>query len=56
MTFFQNGGHFEPEVKLKLTLTTQNGSEANGKLYKTINTVKLYTDDLMLLLRIENML
>ena len=56
MAFFQNGGPLEPEVKLKLTLTTQNVSEANGKLYKTINTVKLYTDDLILLLRIENML
>ena len=52
---FQNGGHLEPEVKLKLTLTTQNGSEANGKLYQTINTVKLYTDNLILLSRIENM-
>ena len=37
MAFFQNGGHLEPEVKLKFTPTTQNGSEANGKLYETIN-------------------
>ena len=55
MASFQNGGHLEPEVKLKLTLITQNGSEANGKLYQTINTVKLYIDNLILLSRIENM-
>ena len=34
MTFFQNGGHLEPEVKLKLTLTTQNGSESNENYMK----------------------
>ena len=34
MVFFQNGGHLELEVKLKLALTTQKGSESNRKQYE----------------------
>ena len=41
--------------KIKID-STQNGSEANGKLYETINTVKMYTDNLILLSRIENVI
>ena len=54
MAFFQNGGHLEPEVKLKLT-NYAKWIRIKRKLYETINTVKLYTDNLILLSRIENM-
>ena len=50
---FQNGGHLEPEVKLKLTLRKMDQKQTEN--YETINTVKLYTDNLILLSRIENM-
>ena len=53
MAFFQNGGHLEPEVKLKLTLRKMDQKQTEN--YETINTVKLYTDNLILLSRIENM-
>ena len=42
MSFSQNGGPLEPEVKLKLSLAMQN-DQNQTETYKTINAGKLYT-------------
>ena len=56
MAFFQNSGRLEPGVKLNLTLTTENGSESNGKQNETKSTAKIHTENLIVYLEIETKL